>query len=145
MSKIISATCVGGVVSVAGIPVPGVTLLSEGVANSSGILILDEERAYYVTNIGNDLDTTLGKLIALIEKLADALTKATDGFGKAVDSLTKLDTKGFLIGAASAVPAAPFIATDIAGITTAKNSITSLIGNINTIKGEIQTLKGNLQ
>lgn len=145
MSKVLTATCVGGIVSVQGIPVPGVELLSEGVASSEGILIIDEDRAYYVTNIGNDLDTTLEKLIAAIGKIATALTKATDGFGKAVDALTKLDTAAFLIGAASAVPSPPLAAADIAGITTAKTAITTGVSELNAIKAELETLKGSLQ
>ena len=145
MSKVLSATCVGGVVSVNGVPVPGVTLLSEGVASSSGILIVDAERTYYVTNVGNDLDTTLGNLIEVLGKLGEALTKATEGFGKAVDALTKHDTAGFLIGATAGVPSAPLAAADIAGITTASTAITSLVAEVDSIKAELQTLKGSLQ
>lgn len=145
MSKVLAASCVGGVVSVASVPVPGVTLLSEGVASSTGILIVDEDRAYYVTNIGNDLDTTLEKLIAVLGKLSEALTKATDGFGKAVAALTLLDTKGFLIAATAGVPSPPIAAADIAGITTAKTAITTLVTEVGTIKTELETLKGSLQ
>lgn len=145
MSKVLAASCVGGVVTVQGIPVPGVTLLSEGVASSEGILILDADQAYYVTNIGNDLDTTLEKLIAAIAKIATALEKATDGFGKAVAALTKLDTKGFLIGATAGVPSPPIAASDISGITTASTAITSGVSELNAIKAELETLKGSLQ
>ncbi len=145
MSKVLSASCVGGVVSVNGVPVPGVTLLSEGVASSSGILIVDEDRTYYVTNVGNDLDTTLEKLIAALGKVSDALGKATEGFGKAVDSLTALDTAAFLIGAQAGVPSPPVAAPDIAGITSASSEITSLAGELDGIKAELETLKGSLQ
>lgn len=144
MSKIVAASCVAGVVTVGGLPVPGVTLLSEGVASSEGILIIDVDRTYYVTNIGNDLDTTLEKLIAALEKLSTALTKTTEGLGKAVDALTKLDTKGFLIAATAGVPSPPIAVTDILGITTASTAITTAVTELDAIKVELQTLKGNL-
>lgn len=131
MSKVLEATCVGGVVSVGGVPVPGVVLLSEGVANSTGILIIDEMRAYYITNVGNDLDTTLGKVIEAFDKVIAALEKA-------VDSLTTLDTTGFLIGAAGAVPSPPVATADIAGITSAA-------AELEGVKAELETLKGSLQ
>lgn len=151
MSKVLTASCVGGVVTVQGVPVPGVILISEGVGQSEGILIVDEDRAYYVTNIGNDLDTTLEKLIAALGKLTEALTKATDGFSKAVAALTKIDTAGYIktvtpgSGGAGGVPSPPVAASDISGITTASGQITTLVTDINAIKAELQTLKGSLQ
>jgi len=145
MSKVLGASCVGGVVSVQGFPIPNVELLSEGVAASEGILIIDEDRAYYVTNIGNDLDTTLIKLIAALDKIATALTKASDGLGNAVIALTKLDTKGFLIAATAGVPSPPLATSDIAGITTAKTAITAGVAELNVIKAELEVLQGGLQ
>lgn len=144
MSRVLQATCIAGVVSVNGIPVPGVTLLSEGISQSQGILVVDEDRIFYLTNLGNDLETTLEKLIDTITKLNNGLTKTTEGLGKAVAALTKLDTKGFLIAATAGVPSPPIAATDILGITTASTAITQAVTELNVIKAEITTLKGNL-
>lgn len=138
MSKVLEASCIGGVVSVQGVPVPGVILLSEGVANSDGILIVDEGKAYYLTNIGNDLDTALGKVIEALEKIGAALEKT-------VDSLTAIDTAQYIIAVsggsgapAVGTPSPPVAAGDISGITSAA-------AELEAVKAELEALKGNLQ
>jgi hypothetical protein len=136
MSKVLSASCDAGVVSVAGVPVPGVELLNEGLGSSTGILIVDAERAYYLTNPGNDLDVTLEKVIA-------ALGKVTEGLGKAVDALTAIDTAAYIItvtpggAGAGGIPSPPVAASDISGITAAAADIDALASELETLKGSL--------
>lgn len=73
MSKAINATCSGGIVSVGGKPVEA-EILSEGVGDSEGVLILDKEKAYYVASNATDLKTTLEKISDAITKIGETLT-----------------------------------------------------------------------
>lgn len=67
MSKTLNASCAAGVVTLNGAPVEA-EILSEGVGESEGALILDKEKAFYIASNATDLKTTL-------EKISDALTK----------------------------------------------------------------------
>lgn len=131
MSKILPATCVGGVVTADGIPLPGATIHSEGVAQSDGIAILDEDRADYIAKTTPDVKT-------LIEKMISVLDQVKAGLDKTADALTALDTAGFLIAADAGVPSPPVAGADITGITSASTQI-------NTLKTELNTLKEALR
>lgn len=74
MSKILDANCVAGVVTSGGVPVPAAEILSEGVGPSSGVLILDEDLAKYVTSNASDLKTTLDQISQALTAIATALT-----------------------------------------------------------------------
>jgi hypothetical protein len=131
MSKVLDATCSGGVVVANGLPLPDAKVLSEGVGQSEGIAVLDEDKVFYLAKISPDLKT-------LLEHVVDALTQVSAALDKAASALTTLDTKGFLIGASGAVPSTPSATSDITAITTSK-------GEIDTIKGQIQSLGGILK
>ena len=106
MSKILPATCSAGVVTVDSLPVSA-TILSEGVAQSSGIAIIEGEDVTYIAKISPDLKTTLGKI-------ADALTQL-------VTALTAIDAKPL-----GALPPAPAAATQIAQLTAINVEVTAL-------------------
>jgi hypothetical protein len=112
MSKMLDASCSGGVVIAEGVPVPEAQILSEGVGPSTGVIIIDEDRARYLAKVTPDLKTTL-------EKIASAL-------GAIASALTAIDSKP-----AGTLPPAPAAAANIA-------TITSLQTDINTLKGMLR-------
>ncbi len=73
MSKMIPATCVGGIVTADDVPVPSAVILSEGVAESEGVLFLDGENARYLPKTSPDLKLTLEKLAEALDKIATAM------------------------------------------------------------------------
>lgn len=74
MGKALSATCVAGIVTAEGVPVPSTTILSKGVGQSSGVLIMEESQKTYVANTSADLETTLTKLVASLNNIVTVLT-----------------------------------------------------------------------
>jgi hypothetical protein len=99
MSKILDATCAGGMVTAGGVPVPAAAILSEGVGPSSGVLVMEKDKATYLTSNAADLKETLGKTADALTKIATTLTSI--GLGMA--------------GPATAPP--PTLAADVAEIT----------------------------
>ena len=78
MSKALDATCLAGVVKVGDLPVAGATVLSEGVAQSQGVLIIEADKKTYVAKTSPDLKSTLDKISSALSQIATALT-AIDG------------------------------------------------------------------
>lgn len=118
MSRILAATCVTKIVTAEGFPVPLATILSEGNGPSTGILIMQDGKAYYVTS--NALDIKL------------SLTKLTTALNNVVAALTKLNTvpipcAGAVTGSTYAGTATPtqIAASDIAAITAGIADITA--------------------
>lgn len=112
MSKAISATCAAGVVSVNGVTLPGVVILSEGQGQSEGILLVDESNAYYLAK-------TSGDMAALLPDLTEAIEKTLDLVGSVNDSL-----------AGSSSAPYPTFATDRAAIDQIVGRIETLAGNL---------------
>lgn len=98
MPKAFAATCLANVVTCKGVPVSGVVILSEGVAQSSGFLILDEDKTYYVAKTSPDLKTTIQKLVSITNKVTALFTSVGSG----------------MHGSTTAVP--PTLASDVAAI-----------------------------
>lgn len=144
MSKCLAASCTSGIVTVAGLPVPGVTLLSQGTGQSTGFLIIDEDDLFYVAKTSGDLNTTLEKLIDALTQTKAGLDKTVEAVNKAASALTTLDTAAFLIGATAGVPSPPMAASDISAIGPAAADITAAATNLATIKADLTTLKGSL-
>lgn len=84
MSKSLEATCVLGVVTAEGVPVPSATVLSEGVGPSTGVLVLDDEKAFYLAKTSPDLKSTLEQVIAALTQVATSLTT----LGAAIPTVT---------------------------------------------------------
>jgi hypothetical protein len=108
MSKILAATCVSGVVKVGSLPVDA-EILSEGVASSSGVVVLEDDQATYIAKTSPDLKTTL-------EKIASAL-------GQLVTALTAIDAKP--VGGSGSAPA-PGAAANIAALTVLQTEVNAL-------------------
>jgi len=102
MSKVLNATCEGNVVSAEGVQVPGVTVLSEGVSASSGILILEEEKKTYLAKTSPDLKSALQLIIS---------------------ALTSIDTNGYIISSGPDVPGGPKAASAISQLTALKDAL----------------------
>lgn len=110
--KLLSATCIAGVVTADGLPVVGATVLSEGLGPSSGILVLqDDDGKYYIAKTSPDLNTTLTQLITALSHIASALSA--------------IDVKP--VGGTGSAPA-PAAAADIAAISTASAALATLQG-----------------
>ena len=127
MSKILDATCQANVVTSEGIVIPGVTVLSKGVASSSGLLILDEEKATYLTSNATDIESTLTKIASILDSVKAGLEKI---------ALTFTSIGSGMTGPTTAPPGT--LATDVALI----NARATELG---VLKTEINTLKGNLK
>jgi len=110
MSKILNATCsAAGVVTCEGVEVPAAEVLSEGKQASSGILIIDGDKAWFIALSASDLKTT-------IDKVAQALTQAATGLNAAGGGLNALAP-----GSGAAV-------------ISAANQITPLVTELNQLK-----------
>lgn len=124
MSKVLEASCVGGVVTADGVPVPGTTILSEGVAPSTGVLVLEEDKKAYIAKTSPDLKRTLDHLESALGTVAGTLT----------DTVTALTT----VSAATIPPSTPAIAANLA-------SLTAAAVQLNLVKGQVTALKGMLK
>ncbi len=85
MSKTLRATCEANVVTAESVTVPAARVLSMGIGESEGILVIDEERADYFTSNASDLDESL-------EAMIDALGSAASGLSAASSALSTVGT-----------------------------------------------------
>lgn len=138
MSKLLPATCVGGVVTSGGVPLTGTTILSEGQGQSEGVVILDEETNTYLAKTTPDLISTLTNLI-------DVLGQIKEGLQKAADALTALDTAQYIVAVsggsgapAVGTPSPPVATGDISGVTQAASQIDPIISELETLKGSLK-------
>lgn len=75
MSKVLDATAdATGAVTADGVPVSIATLISEGKQSSSGILIIDGDKAWYIPSNATDIKATIEKAADAITKIANVLT-----------------------------------------------------------------------
>lgn len=117
MSKVLHANCAGGLVYSNGVPVPSAQILSEGVGESSGVLLVDQGEAVYVAKISPDLKATLDGLVSALTSISSALN--------ALNTATLATT----CPAGAGVAGPPLVASaDIAAINTAKAQLLFLKG-----------------
>lgn len=126
MSKILSATCVGGVVKVGTLIVPGVEIIGEGVGSSSGLLFIQGDQVTYIPKTSPDLEETLDNLISSIDDVSSALQTIA----------TSITAIAAVTGPTWTPP--PTLATDVVAIAT---KVTSL----GVIKADLELLKGGLR
>jgi hypothetical protein len=74
LAKVLEATCEDGIVTLEGQEIEVDLLLSEGVAPSQGVLIIDGNKTYYVARTSPDLKSSLETLTEAINSIADVLT-----------------------------------------------------------------------
>lgn len=113
MSKILDATCESNVVLVQGIQVPVARVLSEGIGPSEGVLLMEEDKATYITSSAEDLKETIEKLIQALSDVTTALT--------AIDTRTYImAVSGGTVGAPVATAAIAQVASTIAELSSLK-------------------------
>lgn len=79
MSKMLEATCSSsGIVSAEGVQVPAAQVLSKGSKASSGILLLQGVKVYYLTSNATDIEELITKLVSIID-VASTIFSAHDG------------------------------------------------------------------
>lgn len=117
MGKILEATCEDGVVTADGVAVPAAEILSEGVAPSEGVLLLEGDKAKYLTSSASDLKSTIEQLIDALEDVSSALAS--------------IDNRVYLVSATGGVPGAA-----VAG--TAISSLNSAISDLEAFKEELK-------
>lgn len=128
MSKILPATANAlGIVTADGVPVTAAQILSLGKQQSSGLLFLDGDKAWYFPSSATDIKTTITKLSNSITSLNAALTQIAT-------TLTSIGAG--MLGPATAPP--PTLAADVLVIT---GKVTELVA----IKAELETLKEALK
>ena len=128
MSKILDATCSStGVVSVGGVAVDAAEVLSEGKQSSSGILILDRGKAWYIPSSATDIKTTIEKLITVIDKVSDAITKTGTIFTSVGAGMT---------GPTTAPP--PTLAADVVVLNGKVTDLAAVKADLNTLKGALK-------
>lgn len=107
MSKTLEANCTGNVVKIGSDPIAA-EILSEGVGESQGIVVMDKDKAYYITSNATDLKTTLQKLTDALTQIGTTLTSIGAG----------------MTGPTTAPP--PTLATDVAQINLIVTELTTL-------------------
>lgn len=95
-----------------GVSVDAAQILSKGQGESQGVLLIDGEKAFYLTSNATDLETTIEKLNSSLNKLVSILTAIGAG----------------MTGPTTAPP--PTLATDLAEITALVSELTTLKGNL---------------
>lgn len=74
MAKIVQASCAAGIVTIQGIPLDEAEILSEGVGDSEGIAIIDEDKVYYVASSALDLKDGITKLSSMLTDIQTIIT-----------------------------------------------------------------------
>jgi hypothetical protein len=100
--RILQAEVKDGKLHAEGIEPSDINILSQAEADSSGVLVLDNDQSIYITNTQPDLQTSINKLIAVCEQFTaicntelmlggtgSAPLKPFEGQGEAVDSIKK--------------------------------------------------------
>jgi len=111
MSKVLEATCLANTVTSGGVPVEA-AVMSEGVGQSDGLLVLDKDEAYYLAKTSPDLKTTLEKLVSSLTKVTEVLTNIGAG----------------MTGPTTAPP--PTLAADVTEINTTIAELSTLKDNL---------------
>ena len=127
MAKILEATCTGGVVKVGAIVIDDAVILSKGLGDSEGVLLIEEFQSTYIPSQASDLEDTLTQLIAALEKVADAVTKTSTTFTSVGAGMT---------GPTTAPP--PTLAVDVALLVTYATAITAAKTQLETLKGVLK-------
>lgn len=93
MSKVLAASCEAGVVTCEGKVIAGAEILCEGIESSEGVLIIDQEKSYYLANTQPDLKEVIESLVEIITQvgaIATALDAVTVSPGSAAALITQL-------------------------------------------------------
>jgi hypothetical protein len=84
MTKTLNASCALNIVSVGGSPVVEAAVLSQGTASSTGVMLLDEDNAVYLTSNASDIATVIDKLISSLNTIVTQVSTVVPGIGAAL-------------------------------------------------------------
>jgi hypothetical protein len=102
MSKVLEASCVANIVTCGGVPIVGAEILSSGIGPSSGLLIIDGEKSYYVAVPSLDI----GKILDLIALMSDSISLGIIGTHSTVSGVNAtVDVAAALTVAMTAIKA----------------------------------------
>lgn len=104
MTKLLPATCEGSEVTCEGQVIEAV-IVSQGSESSSGVVLIDSDKAYYIANISPDLSTIITDLSTMLNSIASLFTSIGSG----------------MTGGSTAPP--PTLASDVASL---QNKISEL-------------------
>jgi hypothetical protein len=97
MCRLLEATCsAAGVVTADGVSVPAAEVLSEGKKASSGILLLEADKAKYLPSSASDIKDLITKLVEIvqqIETIATGIDGASNSPGGQTSAIAQLATK----------------------------------------------------
>lgn len=128
MSKILDATAsASGVVTAESTAVQVAEILSEGKQTSAGVLLMQENKAWYLTSSATDIKTTIEKLISVIESAANSITQI---------GITLTSIGAGMTGPTTAPP--PTLAADVV-------LLNLDVTELNAVKAELETLKEALK
>lgn len=116
MSKVLAATCNDRKVTCEGVEITSAIILSEGNGESSGVLIIEEDKSYYIPSTSFDLKLLIEKLVSVLGYIQTALTN--------------IDTNNYIISSGPDVHGGPKAASQI-------SSVASAITDLNTFKGDL--------
>lgn len=123
MSKVLEASAEAGVVTVEGLPITIADILSKGVGSSTGVLIIEGDKAYYLTSNADDLSDTLADTKSAIDKVVQAVNQIA----------TSLTTLNAQFTANSLSPSAA-IAAQVVAITGYATELTAIGVEMETLK-----------
>lgn len=127
-SKMLEATCdEAGIVKVGEIIVTDADILSEGKQASEGILLIEQDKAKYLTSSATDIESTIEKTVAVIDDLTNAINQI-------VSILTNIGAG--MTGVTTAPP--PTLSTDL-------SQLSEKVTTLNETKDDLNTLKGALK
>jgi hypothetical protein len=127
MSRILEATCVAGVVTAEGVPVPIAEIFSAGIAPSEGLLIMQDGKAFYITSNAEDIEATLDGVSDAITSLTATIAQLITTFGSFAAAMT---------GPTTAPP--PTLAAELAVLTAKSVELTAT-------KAALELLKAGLK
>lgn len=95
MTKVLDASCVGGVVTVEGVPID-CTIITKGDGSSTGVVIINGEKIVYVASNKLDLEaliTQLNSMFTQVNVIAAALDAVTNSPGSSTAAQAALATQ----------------------------------------------------
>lgn len=127
MSRILEATCIGGVVTSEGVPVPIAEIFSAGIAQSQGLLIMQDGKAYYITSNATDIEATLDGVSDAITTLTATIAQLITTFGSFAAAMT---------GPTTAPP--PTLAAEMAVLTAKSAELTATKATLELLKAGLK-------
>ncbi len=124
MSKILDASCdASGKVTVEGQVISPVTILSLGKQASTGVLIIEEDKLFYVASSATDIKTTIDKLSSIADDIANALSTIAT-------TLTSIGAG--MTGSSTAPP--PTLGANVTTINSKSTDIAQIKTDLDTLK-----------